>query len=832
MRSVLIRLLLAGALVFAAWALWRAFAPSPTEKVAGSAAPTPRHARTAARSTPPSRNETTRAPRAETAPSPQTAEGDLRLEVAAEDVDPEALRRGLMAAGGRDLAWADGRYAVTLPANAVRALEELEGVRLLPARLPISQELRKALEEKPPYERLRVTFICASTAGRQRLEARASQMGRVELSADAATIARLRVDDIQTLLRERGADLLCADLRREAEALLEEPPARLDDEPIGAADALGPPLPLTGRGEVVALMDTGCSGGLDAVGGDNFHADLADAIHAILPQPWWALRSGGKPSRAEDASGHGTHVAGILAGDGRSSQGRRWRGVAPDAHLVIQNNAFGDTKGLLVPPDLRSVFEEAYAQGARIHSDSWGARQGGGHYTLEAWAADTFAWEHPECLLVFAAGNGGPAEGTLAGGPAAAKNVLTVGALESDGQSVAPFSSLGPAADGRPKPELFAPGVRIAAPSPPPDNGYTVLSGTSMAAPAVAGAAALVRQWLRETRGADIPSAALLRATLLLGSRPIAPDGARRALSLADALLPPDALTLFADFTYGPTGSALDLPFSQSVAGPFRAVLAWTDAPAVPGAADTQVNRLDLRLLDAEGNELPLEPIEGNLHLRLECEALPPGDYILRVESERVPMPEGSAALAIRLPDPGGLRLLHAPVRRVEPGTSEPIPLLADGAGADGLELQISEDGSCWKTLPQNNRLDAPAHGGAFHYRFTLGERLWGPFEVFAGANAELAVESDCATLACFPPRGTHRFATGEPVTATACDAWEWDLRRAGFPSVTRRVRPVQGWTLHDTASGRILAHGDGPEASFEMPGRPATLHWRVQPNP
>ncbi|EHR59580.1 S8 family serine peptidase [Saccharomonospora cyanea] len=253
------------------------------------------------------------------------------------------------------------------------------------------------------------------------------------------------------------------------EAALDETVAR-----IGAPEAWESGY--TGEGVRVAVLDTGIDAG---------HPDLDDAVVEA--------RDFTGEGTTDDTQGHGTHVAGIIAGDGTASDGR-YKGVAPDADLVIgrvlDGNGSGQESWIL-------AGMEWAAQRADVVNMSLGADLPDDGTAPLSQAVNRLT-EQTGALFVVAAGNSGPGRGTI-GSPASADAALTVGAVDG-GDDLAEFSSRGPRfGDNAVKPEITAPGVDVTAARasgsfPPSEEHYTGMSGTSMAAPHVAGAAALVAQ--------------------------------------------------------------------------------------------------------------------------------------------------------------------------------------------------------------------------------------------------------------------------------------------------------------------------------------------------
>jgi subtilisin family serine protease len=246
----------------------------------------------------------------------------------------------------------------------------------------------------------------------------------------------------------------------------------------------------TGAGVKVAVLDTGV---------DQTHPDLAD--REVAEQNFSEA-----PDNV-DNFGHGTHVASIVAGTGAKSGGK-YRGVAWGASIldgkVLDDFGSGSESGII------AGMQWAAEQGADIANLSLGGGDTPEVDPLEE-AVNTLS-EQFGTLFVIAAGNSGPGEGTL-GSPGTADAALTVGAVDDEDQ-LADFSSRGPRLDGAIKPDITAPGVDIAAAKAangqigdPADDGYVTLSGTSMATPHVAGAAALIAQQHPDWTGAQLKAA-------------------------------------------------------------------------------------------------------------------------------------------------------------------------------------------------------------------------------------------------------------------------------------------------------------------------------------
>ncbi|GAB2589186.1 S8 family peptidase [Kribbella endophytica] len=261
---------------------------------------------------------------------------------------------------------------------------------------------------------------------------------------------------------------------------------------------------LTGRGVTVAVVDTGV---------DAQHPDLAGRVAAartFLDVP------------AGDQVGHGTHVASTITGTGAASGGA-YRGVAPDVRLVDAKVC--DLEGCPEDAILAGLEWAAAEQRAGVVNVSLGGPDAPGDDLLEQ-AVNTLSARHGT-LFVVAAGNSGQAGAGTIDSPGSAASALTVGAVDKQ-DGLADFSGRGPTSgDATVKPDLTAPGVDIVAAKAagtdigsPVGEQYTTLSGTSMATPHVAGAAAIVRQQHPDWTGDQV------KAALMASAKPAAGVGA------------------------------------------------------------------------------------------------------------------------------------------------------------------------------------------------------------------------------------------------------------------------------------------------------------------
>ena len=273
----------------------------------------------------------------------------------------------------------------------------------------------------------------------------------------------------------------------------------------------------TGRGVTVAVLDSGVAA----------DPDLVEPTNRILASVNFA-----DERLMTDPGGHGTHVAGIVAGNGGRSDGQ-FIGVAPEADIVDVRvlSRTGSGRISSVVRGIEWVLAHRTAYNIRVLNLSFGAPTPTSYRTDPMSAAIEIAWRRG-LVVVVAAGNGGPGRDTVAS-PGIDPYAITVGATDDNGtitprdDTLAPFSSWG-SAESNAKPDLVAPGRRIVSlrvqgsaldllyPDRvvvlPNGSTYLRLSGTSMATPVVAGAVALLLQ-RRPNLSPDQVKALLVGAT-------------------------------------------------------------------------------------------------------------------------------------------------------------------------------------------------------------------------------------------------------------------------------------------------------------------------------
>lgn len=382
-------------------------------------------------------------------------------------------------------------------------------------------------------------------------------------------------------------------------------------EPLTTRDFICPEG-LTGKGQIVALADSGLGNG-----------QMSDPYPDLKSQPGQypkvvMLKSFTDRKETDDPNGHGTHMASTVAGTGASSNGK-YKGIAPGASIYFE--CILNSQGEASPPlNIDKLFQPAYDAAARIHINGWGGKNNA--YLYSASQIDAYIRKHPDFLVIFGAGNDGSNSGTLTQ-QANSKNSLVIGASEGARPAFGPsednvtqlarFSSRGPTSDGRLKPDLVAPGSGIVSAAAPliksnfiTNTAYTKMQGTSMAAAVAGGAAALLREFFLKEFNLRYPSAALMKAALVNGAQPL-PDNTGAGFGKLDlcntVLALKEKSFLFYD-EQNPLQQGQVSSYYYTVTGkgePLVATLAWTDPEASPGAVAALVNDLDLTVTGPDG---------------------------------------------------------------------------------------------------------------------------------------------------------------------------------------------------------------------------------------
>ena len=419
-----------------------------------------------------------------------------------------------------------------------------------------------------------------------------------------------------------------------------------------------------GEGQIIALLDTGVDWDtcffIDANGSrppintrlDGNNVDLSrrkivayNFLYSCDRFPNAAGCDNPNAPNAFDNQGHGTHAAAAAAGDRATPIAHDYGdSIAPGAKIIVQDAGYvgGDNcsqrPGIGCPVNLAPILEQAYRQGARIHSNSWGDRQGTppplnpptANYPQSAFDVDAFVYSHPDMLIVFNTGNfgsTGSAPPSSVSAPGSAKNVVQVGGTRDGNHyaddALSSFTLFGPTRDGRIKPDLVGPAYVMGGDAKIISNGQTCgmsfQPGTSWSSPSIAGAAALVRQYFTDgyypsgtATPSDrmTPSAALLKAMLIASAQRV-PWMTVSNVQLPTKPVPSNeqgfGFPVLADALYFP-GNAVKLRvrdyadpatihYTVRPGSPLKVVLVWTDPPG-----SSLVNDLDLRVTDPAGS--------------------------------------------------------------------------------------------------------------------------------------------------------------------------------------------------------------------------------------
>ncbi len=379
------------------------------------------------------------------------------------------------------------------------------------------------------------------------------------------------------------------------------------------ADAVhGPPYGLDGTGVTVLVYDAG-------------------QVLATHPDLTGRVTIG--PSDGDVVISHATHVAGTIGGTGAASGGT-YAGMAPGVSIISYSfeQPGGLQPGFLYtdPGDLEADYTEALNMfGAEISNNSIGSNVESngfdctwqGDYGVTAALIDAIARGSlgTPYRIVWAAGNErqgsrcdveGYGDYYSIAPPGAAKNHISVGALNSNDDSMTSFSSWGPTDDGRLKPDVAAPGCQSnddgGVTSCNSSGGYSTFCGTSMASPTTCGVGALLLQgWHDLYPNEPDPLNSTLKVILAHTAVDLGNPGPDYQYGYGSIRAPAAAELLF-------SGNVLESEVDQGQVARFvvvvnpgdpelKVTLAWDDEPAVPNVIPSLVNDLDLVVYSPSG---------------------------------------------------------------------------------------------------------------------------------------------------------------------------------------------------------------------------------------
>jgi len=572
----------------------------------------------------------------------RTARSRMHVLIQLEDVPSIEWQTALMPMGVRLLSYIpDHAWLAAIPAGDAARVSQLAGVRAVCEILPQDKLA-------PSIRQTGVNAGSITAAGQARLTVTVFE--DVSLTISEATVESL--GGMVLAQDPEGNSLECCLPLAALDALaacdeikwIDQNHASIDlNDGVRTAIHAGAvqvaPYDLSGSGIVI--------GQWESTHPDVSHVDLAGRIVNVGDE--WPIGD------------HATHVAGTMIGDGRLLADRRYRGVAPAASLV----SFHTWETVA---ELRQQYRQAIdVYKVDIANNSWGKVEWHVYKDYAAVMDGIVRGSLGRRLpMVWAAGNEG-GWGTILC-TAVAKNIVTVGATNSDDNSLWTWSNKGPTQDGRIKPEIVSPGCEARNGSgiwsTLPGNRYGYLDGgscgTSLAAPSVTGTMTLIlEEWRAIHDGDPLPSTIkglLIHAATDLG--PAGPDyacgfglvNAKKAIDLIRVDTLDDVIMEDSIFVQGER----DLYTLEVGPGEteLRITLVWDDYPADPLAARALVNDLDLVVIGPDGKRrypwtldpyLPQEPAvqtqadHTNNVEQVYIENPPKGTWLVTVWGTKVP---------------------------------------------------------------------------------------------------------------------------------------------------------------------------------------------------
>ncbi|RUM67798.1 MAG: hypothetical protein DSZ06_00485 [Sulfurospirillum sp.] len=365
-----------------------------------------------------------------------------------------------------------------------------------------------------------------------------------------------------------------------------------------------------------------------------------------------------------DFADHATHVAGIIGAKGVK---KKAKGMAPNS--TIYSFSFYDGAFADMSVDIYNKYDILFSN----HSYGYNEKSKLGTYDAEAVKEDRAIYQNPYMNIFIAAGNDGldssyPSYGKIKG-PANAKNVLTIGALNLNASGKANFSSNGPVKDGRIKPELCARGEGIYSTFSQNNSDYMWMNGTSMATPAATGMSLLLAQAYKSVSGGYDIRHDILTSVLIQSAKDVSREGPdydtgygmidiKGAVDLVETINSNSPKVYINKVSYN---KSVDFPFELKNSGEFKATISWVDPASSPSSSVSLVNDLDLELVSSNGkvyypytlnpkNPTQLAKQDRANHVdnieQIYVKNLPSGSYRLRVKGSVVVNSSQDFALA------------------------------------------------------------------------------------------------------------------------------------------------------------------------------------------
>ncbi len=403
-----------------------------------------------------------------------------------------------------------------------------------------------------------------------------------------------------------------------------------DDDPdsafrgYGDHGSLANQLGYTGSGVVIAVADTGLG---DGTIGNAGHLDFNDRVIGGYDFQSKSSAQG----EWNDGQSHGTHCAGIAAGNTYLGTGDTVysnyyssQGAAPGSDIFV-TKIFGNDGWMPSDMGFYDIIQvPKQMAGAYVHTNSYGTGMGAYRgsdeaYDVAARDADGDSPGNHPMIITKSAGNegSGRGDGNRITSPGNAKNIITVGAVQNypsgTPDRMADFSSRGWTFDNRVKPDVVAPGQYIY--STMPDGGYGTKSGTSMASPAVAGSAAVLVEWYQGEHGIK-PNPSMVKALFINtayslqinnggDNGPHIPnqDEGWGMVNLPDIVYSDVNMILVDETSLLTTGAVDEYEIVyEDDSEPLKITLVWTDKNALNGDNPTLKNNLNLEVESPGGS--------------------------------------------------------------------------------------------------------------------------------------------------------------------------------------------------------------------------------------